>query len=95
MIDEFIVLGSKCYAFKCGGDSKNKLKVVSTSQSKNIRFEEYKVCLDGEENENVCSNHILKSINHEKCMQEITKSFLSIFDDESNYLDNFQSLPWT
>ena len=28
-IDEFINLRSKMYAFKCGGDSKNKLKGIS------------------------------------------------------------------
>ena len=39
-IDEFICLGSKMYAFKCGDDSKNKLKGISKSQSNNIRFEE-------------------------------------------------------
>ena len=35
-IDDFICLRSKMYAFKCGNDSKNKLKCVSKSQSKNI-----------------------------------------------------------
>ena len=48
-IDEFVCLRSKMYAFKCGNDSKNTLKGVSKSQSKNIKFEEYKKCLDGEE----------------------------------------------
>ena len=38
-MDEFICLRSKMYAFKCGDDSKNKLKGVSKSYSKNIRFE--------------------------------------------------------
>ena len=27
-IDEFVALRSQCYAFKCGGDSRNKLKVI-------------------------------------------------------------------
>ena len=45
-IDEFVCLRSKMYAFKCGNDSKNELKGVSKSQSKNIKFEEYKKCLD-------------------------------------------------
>ena len=48
-IDEFVCLRSKMYAFKCGNDSKNKLKGVSKSQSKNIKIEEYKKCLDDEE----------------------------------------------
>ena len=48
-IDEFVCLRSKMYAFKCGNDGKNKLKCTSKSQSKNVKFEEYKKCLDGEE----------------------------------------------
>ena len=48
-IDEFVCLRSKMYAFKCGEESKNKLKGISKGQSKNIKFEEYKKCLDGEE----------------------------------------------
>ena len=39
-IDEIACLRSKMYSFKCGDDGKNKLKVVSKSQSKNIKFEE-------------------------------------------------------
>ena len=93
-IDDFIALRSKCYAFKYGDDSKSKLNGISKSQSKNIKFEDYKVCLEGEENENVCSNYILKSINHEMYMQEIIKPTLSIFDDNRNYLDEIKSLPW-
>ena len=41
-IDEFIRLRSKMYGIICGDDSKNKLKSISKSQSKNIKFEEYK-----------------------------------------------------
>ena len=47
-IDEIVRQRSKMYAFKCVDDSKNKLKGVSKNQSKNIKFEEYKKCLDGE-----------------------------------------------
>ena len=93
-IDEFVCLRSKMYAFKCGDDSKNKLKGVSKSRLKNIKFEEYKICLDGEENENECSNYILKSNSHEMYMQEIIKTTLSIFDEKRNYLDNIKSIPW-
>ena len=53
-IDEVFALRSKCYAFKCGDDSENKSKGISKSQSKNIKFEEFKICLDGEENKKVC-----------------------------------------
>ena len=47
-IDEFVRLTSKLYAFKCGDDSKNKLKSISKSQSKRNEIEEFKKCLDGE-----------------------------------------------
>ena len=60
-IDEFVCLQSKMYAFKCGNDSK---KGVSEYQSKNINFEEYKKCLDGEEYQRECNNYIIRSINH-------------------------------
>ena len=95
-IDEFIALRSKMYAFKCKNkeEGKNKLKGISKSQSTNIKFEEYKICLDGEEIENECVNYILKSINHDMYMQGIKKTALSIFDDKRNYLDNIRSIPW-
>ena len=59
-IDEFIALRSKCYAFKCGDDSKNKLKGISKSQSKHNKFEEYRKSLDGEEYQRECDNYILR-----------------------------------
>ena len=77
-IDEFICLRSKMYAFKCGDDSKHKLKGISKSQSKKNKFEEYKKCLDGEEYQEECNNYILRSINHELHLEEIKKSTLSI-----------------
>ena len=57
-IGEFIALRSKIDAFKCGDDSKNILKRISKAQSKDNKFEEYKICLDGEELENECINYI-------------------------------------
>ena len=45
-IDEFVCLRSKIYSFRCGNDSKNNLKSISQNQSKNIKFEEFKKCLD-------------------------------------------------
>ena len=55
-IDEYICSRSKMYAFNCGVDSQNKLKGISKSQSKHIKFEEYKKCLDGEEYQRECNN---------------------------------------
>ena len=73
-IDEFIALRSKMYAFKCGDDSKNRLKGISKAQSKIIKFDEYKICLDGEELGKECVNYILKSSNHDMSMQGIKKT---------------------
>ena len=53
------------YAFKCGDESKNKLKGISKNQSKNIEFEEYKSCLNGKKYQEECENYMLKSVNHE------------------------------
>ena len=93
-IDEFICLRTKMYAFKCGGDSKNKLKGISKSQSKNIKFEEYKKCLDGEKYQHECDNYIIRSINQEMVLQKAKKSTLSIFDDKRCYINNIESVPW-
>ena len=82
------------YAFKCGDDSKSKLKGISKSQSKHITFEEYKNCLDGKDYQKVCNIDILRSINHERHLQEIKKSTLSPFDDKRCYENNIQSKPW-
>ena len=57
-IDKFIALRNKCYAFECGDDSESKLKGISKSQTKNIKFVEYEICLHGEENVNECDNYI-------------------------------------
>ena len=72
-IDEFVCLRSIMYVFKSGDDSKNKLKGVSKSQSKNIKFEEDKKCLDSEQYQSECNIYILRSINHEMHLQEIRK----------------------
>ena len=41
-IDEFFCLRSKCCVFICGYDSKSNMKGISKSQSKTIKFEDYK-----------------------------------------------------
>ena len=86
-IDEFVCLRSKMYAFKGGDNSKNKLKGVSNTQSKNIKFEEYYNCLIGGEYQKECNNYIIRSINHEMVLQEVKKSTLSIFDDKRFYIN--------
>ena len=85
-IDEFVCLRSKMYTFKGGDDSKNKLKVISKSQSKHIKFDEYKKCLDGMEYQRECNKYFVRSINHEMLLQEVKKSTLSIFADKRCYI---------
>ena len=85
---------SKKYAFKWGDDSKNNLKGISKSQSKDIKLQEYKKCLDGKEYQRECSISIIRSINHEMFLQEMKNSTLSIFDDKRFYINNIESKPW-
>ena len=93
-IDESVCLRSKMYAFKCGDDSKNKMKDISKSKSNNIKFEEYKNCLDGEVYQQECHNYVIRSINYEMVLQKVKKSTLSIFDDKRCYINNLESKPW-
>ena len=93
-IDEFVCLRSKIYAFKSGNDTKNKLKGISKSQSKNIKFEEYKKCLDGEDYQRECNNYVIRSIKYEMVLQKVKKSTLSIFDDKRCNINNIESKPW-
>ena len=82
-IDEFVCLRSKMFSFKCGNYSKKKLKSISNSQSKHIKFEKQKICSDGKEYQKECDNYILRSINHETYPQKVnehTLSFLMIND---------------
>ena len=92
-IDEFVCLKSKMYAFKCGNDSNNNLNGICKSYSKNIKFEEYKNCLDGNDYKK-CDKYIIRSLNHEMYLQKVTKSTLFSFDDERCYKGNIKSKPW-
>ena len=95
-IDEFVCLRSKAYSFKCknNDENKNKIKGISKSQSKHIKFEEYYNCLFVKEYQKECNNYIIRSINHEMVLQEVKKSTLSIFDDKRCYINNIESIPW-
>ena len=95
-IDEFACLRSKAYSFQCtdNNESKNKIKGISKSQSKHIKFEEYYNCLIGGEYQRECNNYFIRSIIHEMVLQEIKKSTLSIFDDKRCYVNETKSIPW-
>ena len=81
------------YAFKCGYDSKNKLKGVSKSQSKHYKFEEYYNCLFGGEYQKECDQYNIHSLNHGMYLQQVKKSTLSLFDDKRCYINETESLP--
>ena len=55
-IDDFVCLKSKAYSFKYGDDSKKKLETYFKSQTKHIKIEEIKKCLDGLDNINHVSS---------------------------------------
>ena len=95
-IEEFICLGSKAYSFNCknNNENKNKIKGISKSQSKHIKFEDYYNCLFGGEYQKECNNYIIRSINHAMLLQKVTKSTLSIFDDKRCYINETESKPW-
>ena len=93
-IDDFVCLRSKIYAFICGDASKILLKAVSKSHWKNIDFEEFKKCLDGEEYQRDCTDYLIRSSNQEMVLQEVKKPTLSIFDDKRCYINETESLPW-
>ena len=63
------------YAFKCGDDSKNKLKGISKSQSKHIIIEEIYNCLFGGKYQQECDNYLIRSLNHEMYLQRIKEIY--------------------
>ena len=95
-IDEFVCLRSKAYSFKCKDkdENKNKIKGISKSQSKHIKFEEYYNCLFGKEYQKECDNYIIRSLNHEMVLQKVRKSTLSVFDGKRCYINETKSVPW-
>ena len=74
-IDESVCLRSKAYSFKCKDniESKNKVKGISKSQSKHLKFEEFYKCLFGGEYQRECNIYNIRSINHEMVLQEVKK----------------------
>ena len=95
-INEIVSLRSKAYSFKCKNEDekKDKIKGISKSQSKHIKFEEYYNCLFGGQYQKEGNNYIIRSINHEMVLQEVKKSTLSLFDDKRCYINNIKSIPW-
>ena len=69
------------------------LEGISEPFSKKIKLKEFKKCLVGVNYQKDFVNYLLRSINQEMYFRKFTKTSLSIFDNERNYLDNFTSLP--
>ena len=95
-IDEFVCLRSKAYSFKCNNkiENKNKLKGITKTQTKNIKFNEYYKCLFGDDYQKECENFVIRALNHEMFMQKVTKNSLSSFDEKRKYTNNIKSIPW-
>ena len=95
-IEELACLRSRAYSFKCknNDENKNKIKGISKSQSKHIKFEEFYNCLFGREYQKECDNYIIRSLSHEMVLQKLRKSTLSIFDDKRCYINETESIPW-
>ena len=41
-----------------------------------------------------CQGYFLRSVNHEKYLQQMKKSTLSVFDDKRCYINETKSKPW-
>ena len=87
---------SKAYSFKCKDnfESNNKIKGISKSQSKHIKFEEFYICLFGGEYQKENDNYIIRSFNHEMYLQKVRESTLSLFDDKRSYIKETKSKLW-
>ena len=62
---------------------------------KNFKFEEYYNCLFGRQYQKECENILIRSMNHEMYMQNVTKFCLSAFDEKRCYLNKIESIPWS
>ena len=63
------VWDKKSYSFKCNNENKNKLKGITKSLVKSIKFEEYKNCLFGDDYQRECENYVIRSLNHDMYLQ--------------------------
>ena len=81
------------YSSKCGDDAKNKSKGFLNLKQSILSLKKKKY-LDGKEYQRECNNCNLRSNNHEKHLQEMKKSTLSVFDDKGRYDKNIKSKQW-
>ena len=69
------------------------MKGIWKPQSKNIKFHEYKKCLDGSGYQQECDKHLFRSNNHRVYPQKVCKNSLSPTDDKRCYENNIESKP--
>ena len=81
------------FAFKCGNDSKNKLKGVLNLNQKTISSKNTKKIIWQRLSKN-CDIYILPSINQDMYLQEVKNPTLFVFDDKRCYKNNIESKPW-
>ena len=93
-IDEVVCVRNKIHSFKRGDDIKIKIEKFSKSQSKHVKFEEYKNHLDGEEYQKDSDNYIVRSFSHEMYFQNVRKLALSSFDNKRCYINETESKHW-
>ena len=93
-IDKYICPKSEKYAFERGDESKNKLKGISKSYSKNINFEKHYHCLSGGKYQQEGENYLIRSLKREMYLQRVKNSTLSQFDDKRCYINETESKPW-
>ena len=94
-IDKFVCLRSKCYAYITQLDGyNNKFKGIVKGYKDEISFEQYYNCLMNLEYDKICTQHCIRSHDHEMFLQKLTKKSLNPFDDKRKYINEIQSMPW-
>ena len=82
IIQEFVGLRSKLYAYKLNGEEEKKCKRIKKNVVKrSISFEDYKRCLFSSE-EQMRRMNVIRSRFHEMYTEEVSKTALSSNDDK-------------
>ena len=91
IMEEFVALRPKMYAYKVGNKESKKCKGVKKDRKKDIKFKDYKRCLMTGEMEHR-SQTTFRSRLHRIMMIETNKLALNRKDDKRIYADNINSL---
>ena len=91
-IAEFVTLRSKCYCVRFEDSQMKKCKGVKKCVVEDMRFDDYKRCLDTGEPAPDKRMNIIGSRLHELKTLSLVKKTLSAFDDKRYYTDGVTSL---